>query len=107
MDISKIIEICLLIAGAGVAYGVHKTTVTNLEREDDEQWKVITKMRDWQIEHERDSAKTRLEIEREFGRSREDFNRAMGKMDSMVSIMTELKSDLKNLEEKIDDLKGA
>lgn len=102
MDLKTVIEIVVLIAGGGVAYGIFQTTVTTLKEENREQWVTITKIRDWVTIHEKDSAMIRLDMEKSLGHIREDASKSWGKMDILITMISELSKKLDKVEEKIE-----
>lgn len=79
-----------------------KETVNSLKEEDKQQWAIITKVREWQTEHEKEAAQRRLEIEREMGKLRE----SAGKVESQLSELVILVRNLDARLEKWIDKQG-
>ena len=72
MEIKTLIEIVVVLVGGIGSFFILKNTVENLKDENQKQWTVITDLREWQDTHQRNSSDTRLEIEKDMGKLREN-----------------------------------
>jgi signal transduction protein with GAF and PtsI domain len=111
MDIKTVVEILVLILGAGVGWGVFTTKIESLkqvfedqkkdsEKEHQNLWKVIGQLRvDFGV-HEKDSATVRLDLEKEMGRLRENSGITTSKLDSIISLVTDLTKRFDRMEER-------
>ena len=60
------------------------------EKEDENQWNIITKCREWQTLHEKEAADRRLEIERQLGKLREDSSKVESQLAELLRLVTKL-----------------
>jgi len=72
VEIKTLIEIVVVLVGGIGSFFILKNTVENLKDENQKQWTVITDLREWQDTHQRNSSDTRLEIEKDMGKLREN-----------------------------------
>lgn len=95
IDIKTIVEGLVLFTTIVGAWFVLKSNVDHLKGENESQWTVITKLRDWQDRHQMESAQTRLDIEKELGRIRENA----GKIEIQISEVLRL---VKGLDQRLE-----
>ncbi len=102
MEIKSLIEYGIIFVGAVGFFFTLRNSVDHLKEEDQKQWDQIAKLRDWVTVHERDEATSRLDLERDMGRIREDASKAGGKMDTLISMITELTKKIERLELRLE-----
>lgn len=90
MDVARIIE----IAGAAVTivgfFYYLRFNVDQAKEENKEQWRVITKLRDWQEQHQNQSSEYRLQTEKEFGKVRENAGKIESQLSELVNLIKAL-----------------
>ncbi len=98
-EMGALISFVLAIVGGAVGYGrLNRSTEANSEQID-EIWKVVTKTRDWQVDHEKDSAGYRIELEKEMGRIRENIGKWDAKLDNIINQLSYIKEAIKEWKE--------
>lgn len=104
VDLSVLISIGGMIASIGFAWGKITHSDKQQDRENRNLWTELTKYRTWRDEHEKDSATTRLTIEKDFSRLREIIALKDGKFDDIIQRLEKQDIKMDKLEAKIDNL---
>lgn len=86
------------VIAAAVGYGKLQNQIEAMKKDQDNIWREIGKLRLWENEHEKESARVRLEIEREHGRIRSDISSKDGKLDEVIRRLGVIDSKLDKIE---------
>lgn len=73
--------------------------IYDIKRENGQQWTIIGKLRDYDQEHEKESAQRRLELETKISLVRENSAKSDSKLDDILRRLT-------SIEDKIDSRKN-
>lgn len=82
----------------------NKDAITDDKKDSDDQfknvWKVVGDLREWTIQHARDSADRRLEIEKDIGHLRERIGNLDTKLDAIITYLKEISLKISKFEDE-------
>ena len=90
-----------IILGAVMGYGRMKNKVEDQYEENKNLWTEIGKLRTVVETHEKESNEVRREIDREMSRIREAAGKDGGKLDLILTAVTDLKRQVEELQAKV------
>lgn len=98
-EIGALIAFVVAVVGAAIGYGRLSKNADANEKEVENLWKVINSQRTKLEEHEVESGKVRLQIEKDLGLIREAAVKGDGRFDIIMSQLEDIKKKIDKLED--------